>query len=133
VAARPDTIEPLAPNHEADVSNAPPSAQAKPEVSELETAKPVLLVYYPYGSRRGEATARSLARRIASEVTSSDIRAPTNLPDEAIIKFSEERNHELGRMIGKSLGDSGYRWKVEKIPTRRGSHRNRIEVWLPMK
>jgi hypothetical protein len=133
VAARPGIIEPLAPSHEADASAAPPPAEAKPEVSELETAKPVLLVYYPYGSRRGEATARSLARRIGSEVTSSDIKAQTSLPDGAIIKFSEKRNHELARMIGKSLGDSGYRWRIEKIPTRVGSHRSRIEVWLPMK
>jgi hypothetical protein len=133
VAARPDIIEPLAPSHEADALAAPPPTRAEPVVSEPETTKPVLLVYYPHGSRRGEATARSLATRIGSEVTSSDIGAATSLPEDAIIKFSEERSHELARKIGKSLGHSGYRWRIEKIPTLVGSHRNMIEVWLPMK
>jgi hypothetical protein len=126
-------IEPRALRHEADAAAAPPPARAEAEVSEPETAKPVLLVYYPHGSRRGEATARSLAARIGSVVTSSDIKAPTSLPDDAMIVFSEERNHEFARMIGKSLGDSGYRWRFEKIPSLVGSHRNMIEVWLPMK
>jgi hypothetical protein len=133
IATRPDPIEPRALRHEADAAAAPPPARAEAEVSEPETAKPVLLVYYPHGSRRGEATARSLAARIGSVVTSSDIKAPTSLPDDAMIVFSEERNHEFARMIGKSLGDSGYRWRFEKIPSLVGSHRNMIEVWLPMK
>jgi hypothetical protein len=133
IATRPDPIEPRALRHEADAAAAPPPARAEAEVSEPETAKPVLLVYYPHGSRHGEATARSLAAPIGSVVTSSDIKAPTSLPDDAMIVFSEERNHEFARMIGKSLGDSGYRWKIEKIPSPVGSHRNMIEVWLPMK
>jgi hypothetical protein len=128
VAARPDTIEPLTPSHEADALAAPPPSRA-----ESETTKPVLLVYYPHGSRRGEAIARSLATRIGSEVTSSDIKAATGLPNDVIIKFSEEKNHEFARMIGKSLGRSGYRWRIEKIPTPVGSQRNTIEVWLPKK
>jgi len=118
VAARPATIEPLAPRHEADALAAPPPTRAEPKVSEAETTKPVLMVYFPHGSRRGEANARSLATRIGSEVTSSYIKAATHLPADAIIRFSEERNHELARMIGTSLGHSGYRWRVEKTPTR---------------
>jgi hypothetical protein len=133
VAALPDTIEPLTPGHEADALAASPPTMTGPEVSEPETTKPALLVYYPHGSRRGEANARSLATRIGSDVRSSDIKAATGLPNDAIIKFSEERNHELAQMIGKSLGHSGYRWRSEKIATRVGSHRNTIEVWLPMK
>lgn len=43
----------LAPGHKADALAAPPPARAEPQVSEPETAKPVLLVYYPIGSRRG--------------------------------------------------------------------------------
>ena len=142
-AARSDTIEPLAPGREATALAAPPPAKAEPAVSESavsesgaaepETAKPVLLVYYPYGSRRGEATARSLATRIGSEVTSSDIKALTGLPDRAMIKFSDARNHQLARIIGKSLGDSGYRWRIEKIPGPAGSRRDMVEVWLPAK
>jgi hypothetical protein len=132
-AARPDTIQPLAPGHEAEALAAPPPAGADPEVSEPETAKRFLLVHYPHGSPRGEATARNLSARIGSSVTSSDIQARTSLPDDAVIDFSDERNHELARMIGKSLGDSGYRWKIEKIPSPVGTHSNMIEVWLPMK
>jgi hypothetical protein len=132
IATRPDPIESRPLRHEPDAVAAPP-VRAEAEVSEPETAKPVLSVYYPHGSRRGEATARILATRIGSEVTSSDIKTPTSLPDDAMIVFSEERNHEFARMIGKSLGDSGYRWKIEKIPSPVGSHRNMIEVWLPMK
>jgi hypothetical protein len=133
VVARPDTIEPLVPGHDADAIAAPPPVWAEPEVSELETGKPILLVYYPHRSRRGEATAQNLAALIGSEVRSSDIEAPASLPDNAMIKFSDERNHKLARMIGKSLGDSGYRWRIEKVPSPAGSHRNVIEVWLPMK
>jgi hypothetical protein len=132
VPARPDAIEPLAPSQEADGLAASPPARAGPEVSEPETAKPVLLVYYPHGSGRAEATVRSLAAQSGLEVTSSDIKAPTSLPDRAVITFSEEKNHKLARMIGKSLADSGYRWRIKKIPTPVGSHRNMIEVWLPM-
>jgi hypothetical protein len=132
IATRPDPIKSRALRHEPDAVAAPP-VRAEAEVSEPETAKPVLLVYYPHGSRLGDATARSLATRIGSEVTSSDIKTPTSLPDDAMIVFSEERNHEFARMIGKSLGDSGYRWKIEKIPSPVGTHSNMIEVWLPMK
>ncbi|WP_158933300.1 hypothetical protein [Acidisphaera sp. S103] len=133
VAARPDTVEPLAPSHEADALAASPPIRADTEVSEPETTKPVLFVYYPKGSLRAKATARILATRIGSEVTISDIKAATGLPNDAIIKFSEGRNHERARMIGKSLGRSGYRWRIEKTPTPVGSHRNMIEVWLPKK
>jgi hypothetical protein len=66
-------------------------------------------------------------------VTSSDIQARTSLPDDTVINFSDKGNHERARMIGKSLGDSGYRWKIEKIPSPAGSYRNMIEVWLPIK
>jgi hypothetical protein len=66
-------------------------------------------------------------------LTSSDFKARTDLPDDAVIKFAEERNHALARMIGKSLGVLGYRWRIENTSSSVGSHRNMIEVWLPMK
>ena len=133
VTTPPKSIEPVAPRREADALASPPPTVAAAEVSEPETAKPVLWVYYPQGSSRAEANARSLAARIGSNLTSSDFNARTNLPNDAVIKFSEERNHALARMIGKSLGDSGYRWKIENTSSSVGSHRNMIEVWLPMK
>jgi hypothetical protein len=133
VTTPPKSIEPVAPPREADSVASPPPTVAAAEVSESETAKPVLWVYYPQGSSRAEANARSLAARIGSELTSSDFEARTNLPNDAVIKFSEERNHALARMIGKSLGASGYRWKIENTSGSVGPHRNMIEVWLPMK
>jgi hypothetical protein len=133
VTTPPKSIEPVAPPHEADAVASPSPTVAAAEVSEPETAKPVLWVYYPHGSSRAEANARSLAARIGSNLTSSDFNAGTNLPNDAVIKFSEERNHALARMIGKSLGVSGYRWKIENTSSSVGSHRNMIEVWLPMK
>jgi hypothetical protein len=133
VTTPPNSIEPPAPRHEADAVASPPPTVAAAEVPEPETAKPVLWVYYPHGSSRAEANARSLAARIGSNLTSSDFKAQTNLPNDAVIKFSEERNHALARTIGKSLGDSGYRWKIEHTSSSVETHRNMIEVWLPMK
>jgi hypothetical protein len=110
-------------------------AQRRCRASESQPARPV----NPYNALayrkiiRKPFPVRLLATRIGSEATNSDIKAATRLPDDAIIKFSEERNHELARMIGTTLGHSGYRWRVEKIPTPVGSHRNMIEVWLPKK
>jgi hypothetical protein len=100
------------------------------EISESETAKPVLRVYYPSGSSYAETNARSLLVRIQPDLTRSDAEAQTGLPDEAIIKFSEKRNHTLARLIGKSLGTLGYRWKIENASGLVGP-RNMIEVWLP--
>jgi hypothetical protein len=113
------------------VASSPPRAEA--EVAEPEAAKPLLCVYYLHGSSRAEANARSLAARVGPNLIGSEFKAETDLPDDAVIKFSEERNHAVARMIGKSLGDSGYRWKIEKARALIQSDRNIIEVWLPMK
>jgi hypothetical protein len=131
VTTQPKSIDFPAPRQEADASASPAPTRAAAEVPESEAAKPVLRVYYPHGSSRAEANARSLSARINSKLTSSDFEAQTNLPSDAVIKFSEERNHPLARVIGKSLGDSGYRWKIESTSSSVGSHRNMIEVWLP--
>jgi hypothetical protein len=133
VTTRPEAVEPRAPTHEAEAVASPPPPRPVAEISEPETAKPVLWVYYPQGSLRAAANARSLAARIDSHLASSDFKAQTSLPNDAVIKFSEETNHLLARMIGKSLGGSGYRWKIENTSGSVGLHRNMIEVWLPMK
>jgi hypothetical protein len=133
VTPRPKYSDPVAPQHEPNAVASPPPTGAVAEVAEPDTAKPELWVYYPLGSSRAEANARSLAARIASNLSSSGFKAQANLSGEAVIKFSEERHHALARMIGKSLGDSGYGWKIEKTSSSVGSHRNIIEVWLPMK
>ena len=121
----------LPPRHQegAPASGAPIRTAA--EVSESETAKPVLWVYYPSGSSRAETNARSLLARSEPNLTRSDAEAQTDLPDEAVIKFSEERNHALARIIGKSLGTLGYRWRIENAAGLVDTPRNMIEVWLP--
>ena len=131
VATQPKSIDLLAPRHEADSLASPPPTRMAAEASESETAKPVLWAYYPRGSSRAEASARSLSARIGSNLTNSDFEAQTNLPNDAVIKFSEERNHALARMIGKSLGASGYKWKIENTSSSVGPHCNMVEVWLP--
>jgi hypothetical protein len=131
VTMQPKSMDLLAPRHEADALASRPPTRTAAEVSASETAKPVLWVYYPYGSSRAEANARSLSARIESNLTSSDFEAQTSVPIDAVIKFSEERNHALARMIGRSLGDLGYRWKIENTFSSVGSGRNVIEVWLP--
>jgi hypothetical protein len=133
VTVRPEPIEPLAPQHETDaIASAPPAGEGA-KVHEPDTVKPVLWVYYPQGSSRAEANARSLSARMGSSVTSADFKAQTNPPNGAVIKFSEKKDHALARKIGKSLGDSGYRWKIENSSSSVGPPRNTIEVWLPMK
>jgi hypothetical protein len=131
VTMRSKSIDLLAPRHETDALARRPLTRATAEVSESETAKPVLWVYYPYGSSRAEANARILLARIDSNFTGPDVEAQTNVPTDAVIKFSEERNHALARMIGRSLGDLGYRWKIENTSSSVGSGRNVIEIWLP--
>ena len=136
VTTPPKSIEPVAPRPEADAMvSFSRRHQLWPQLKplNLRRLRPVLWVYYPRGSSRAEANSRSLAARIGLNLTSSDFNARANLPNDAVIKFSEERNHALARMIGKSLGDSGYRWKIENTSSSVGSHRNMIEVWLPMK
>jgi hypothetical protein len=111
----------------------PPPATATAEVPDPEAARPVLLVYYPDGSVPAEAAARSLTTRIGSNFVNSDVNAETSPPDTAVIRFSEQRNHSLARIVGKSLGDAGYRWRIENTAGSGASQRNTIEVWLPGK
>jgi hypothetical protein len=133
VTAKPNPIEPSGPGREADVATSLQPAKPTQEVVESETAKPVLLVYYPKGSPRAEVNAWSLSVRTGSDVANSDFKAQTNLPSDAVVKFAGERNHALARLIGKYLGDAGYSWKIENATGAVDSHRNTIEVWLPMK
>jgi hypothetical protein len=119
------------PKHDADSLASQPLAAMAGDVSDSKTDKPALVVYFPRGSLRAEANARSLSSRITTNLAKSDFEAQSDLPDDAIIKFSEESNHKLARLVGKSLGDSGYRWRIENASTPVGAHRNTIEVWLP--
>jgi hypothetical protein len=80
ITTQPTSIDLLALRHEADARASRPTAAA--ETSEFEEAKPVLWVHYQHGSSHAEANARSLSARIASNLTSSDFEAQTNLPDE---------------------------------------------------
>jgi hypothetical protein len=131
MTAQPKSIDLPAQQYEADVLASRPATKTAAEPSESEAAKPVLRVYYPHGSSRAEANARILSARIDSNLVGSDFQTRTDLPDDAVIKFSEEKNHTLARMVGKSLGNLGYRWKIENDSGAIGSHRNMIEVWLP--
>jgi hypothetical protein len=116
---------------QAATPTAPAPTGTTDEVAELETAKPVLSVYYAQGSSHAETTARNLPVWIGSDLASSNAAAQTNVSGDAVIKLSEERNHALARMIGKSLGDAGYKWRIENTSASVGEHRNSIEVWLP--
>jgi len=124
-------VDLLTPRHEAGSLANPPLAAMTGDVSGSKTNKPALLVYFPRGSLRAETNARSLSARIDSNLTKSDFAAQSTLPDDAVIKFSEESNHTLARMVGKSLADLGYRWRIENNASPVGAHRNMIEVWLP--
>jgi hypothetical protein len=116
------SVAPLAPPHAAEAASGVPPAEAA-------AGGPDLRVYYPAGSSRAEASARNLTARIGSNVTNSDVRAESSPPDHAVIRFSGERDHTLARMIGRSLGDAGYRWTIENTRSRSDT----IEVWLPAK
>jgi hypothetical protein len=124
-------VDLAAPKQEADSLARPPSAAMTDDISGSEPNKPALVVYYPRGSLRAKKNAQSLSARIQSDLTKSDFEAQSALPDDAVIKFSEESNHALARRIGKSLGDLGYRWRIENSPRPVGAPRNSIEVWLP--
>jgi hypothetical protein len=120
-----------APKHEADSPAGPPSAGMTGDVSGSEPSKPALVVYFPRGSSRAETNARSLSARIDSNFAKSDFEAQSTLTDDAVIKFSEEINHKLARVVGKSLGEWGYRWRIENSSSPARTRRNTIEVWLP--
>jgi hypothetical protein len=131
MTAQPKSVDLLAQRYQADALASRPTTTTAAEVSESEAGKPVLRVYYPHGSSRAEANARILSARIDPNLVGSDFQTKADLPNDAVIKFSEEKNHTLARLVGKSLGDLGYRWKIENNSGAIGSHRNMIEVWLP--
>jgi hypothetical protein len=133
VTARPNPVGALAPEHKADVVADPQSALAEQEAAEPATAKPVLRVYYPKGSMHAEVSAWSLSVRSRSDIASSDFRLQTNASGDALVKFSDERNHAVARLIGKYLGDAGYSWKIVNTTGSADSQRNIVEVWLPTK
>jgi hypothetical protein len=120
-----------APKNEADSLASPPLAAMTDDISGSKPNRPTLVVYFPRGSLRAESNARSLSARLNSNLEKSDFEAQSGLPDEAIIKFAEESNHALARVIGKSLGDLGYRWRIKYSSSPVGAPRNSIEVWLP--
>jgi hypothetical protein len=104
-----------------------------------ESAKPTLWVYYPFGSTLAGESARNLAIRVGATITAADFRPQANLPRAAdlpkvaVIRFSEERNHSLARVIGNTVGALGYSWKIESAVNMSGAQRNTVEVWLPTK
>jgi hypothetical protein len=122
VADPTQSVTPPAPPHGTEAASGARTAEAPAD-------GPDLLIYYPSGSTRAEASARNLAAQIGSNVTNSDVRAGGGPSDHAAIRFSGERNHTLARMIGRSLGEAGYHWKIDASPSRG----NTIEVWLPAK
>jgi hypothetical protein len=131
MAVPPKSIDLVAPPYQADALAGPSTTKTAAEAPESQAAKPALKIYYPYGSSRAETNARILSARIASTLASFDFQAQTNVPNDVVVKFSEEKNHALARIVGKSLGDLGYRWKIENSSGSAKSHHNLIEVWLP--
>jgi hypothetical protein len=128
---QPKSIDLLEQRYEADALASQPTMKTAAEVSESGAAKPVLRIYYPQGSSRAEANAQTLSARLDANLVSSDFQTSADLPTDAVIKFSTEKNHTLARMVGKSLGNWGYRWRIENNSGAIGSHPNMIEVWLP--
>jgi hypothetical protein len=129
--AKTKPVDLLTPRHEAGSLANPALAAITGDVSGSKTNKPTLLVYFPRGSLRAETNARSLSARIDSNLAKSDLETQSILPDDAVIKFSEESNHTLARVVDKSLRDLGYRWRIENSASPVGAHRDMIEVWLP--
>jgi hypothetical protein len=132
-ATPPEAVEPVVPGHDAVAAATLAQAGAADADPESATAKPVLWLYYAFGSSVAEQNAHAVAARIGENITSADFKAQTDSPKDAVIRFSEERNHTLARAIGKSLGDSGYRWRIESSASSAGPRRNIVEVWLPAK
>jgi hypothetical protein len=124
-------VDLLAPKHESDSLANPNPAAVIGDVSGSKPNKPTLMVYFPRGSLRSETNARSLATRIEANFAKSDFEAQSALPDDAVIYFLEESSHNLARVVGKSLGDLGYRWRIVNGSSPAGVHRNMIEAWLP--
>jgi hypothetical protein len=83
---RPEPIVPLPPQQEAGAAASPSPTRATVAVSEPETIQPVLRVYYPHGSLRGEANARSLAAQIGSNVARADVEAQSDLTMVAVVR-----------------------------------------------
>jgi hypothetical protein len=123
-------VDLFTPRREAGSLANPPLAATTGDVSGSKTIKPALSVYFPRGSLRAESNARILSARIDSNLAKSDFKAQSTLPDDAVIKFSGESNHTLAGVVGKSLGDLGYRWRIENSSSPVEA-RNMIEVWLP--
>jgi hypothetical protein len=129
--AETDPVDLPTPRPEANLPANPPLAAITGGVSRSNTNKPALLVYVPHGSLRAETNARSLSARVDVDLKMFDSESKSALPDDAVIKFSAEGNHTLARTVGKSLGDLGYRWRIENSSDLVAARRNMIEVWLP--
>ncbi len=130
-AAEPKLNVPPAPKQEAAEPDSASLAGTPSDVLGSKPNKPALAVYVPAGSLRAETNARNLATQINPDIATSNIETQASLPSDAVIKISEENNHKLARTIGKSLGDLGYRWKIENSSGTAAPHSNMIEVWLP--
>jgi hypothetical protein len=128
-ATKPDDV--IVPKHEADSPANPTSAALIGDVSGSKTNKPALMVYFPRGSLRAETNAENLAVRVDANLAKADFEAQSTLPDDAVIKYSGEGGHKLARVVGKSLGDFGYRWRIVNSSSPVGAHGSMIEVWLP--
>ena len=128
--AETDSVDLSTPRPEANLPANPPLAAITGGVSHSNPNK-ALLVYVPHSSLRAETNARSLLARINVDLTVFASESKSALPDDAVIKFSAESNHALARTVGKSLGDLGYRWRIENSSDLVAARRNFVEVWLP--
>jgi hypothetical protein len=90
----------------------------------------VLRIYYSSRSPLAEDAARNLAVRVGASITKFDFQTQSQMPEVAVIRFSDERNHALARVIAADLE---YSWRIEKVAGPGGLGRDTIEVWLPSK
>ncbi len=109
----------------------PSPARAIATAREPEQGKPVVWIYYPIGATQAGETARTLAARIAPDAARVDYGAQADMPRIAVIRFSVGKNEELAKAVGKTLGNLGFRWKIEDVSKSVSTPHNMVEIWLP--
>ena len=118
--------------------NKPPESKApQPDrttvVPGVNTPKPLLVIHYSRGSSLAKAEAQRLAAQLGSTFQGSNLDAQVEIPNAAIVKFSEPRNHAFALATGKSLANLGYSWRIDNAYSSGSSQLGVVEVWMPAK
>ena len=134
--ARPDA----APKPAAPEATQPPvrAPQQSPEPARTErpaAAQPpgsILAIHFLANSDAAAAAAKALVAQFGTGFYRVDVYPDPEVPPKALVRYSDQADHDAARTIARTLAGQHYKWRLERHDTAPSAAAPRtVEVWLP--